>query len=365
MGKYGVIPCYNCKKDVSIEHKSRLSAPSVCCSRECAAEYKKSLRKNNVTCPVCKKDFYLKNSALKKAKHSSCCSYKCMGEYRKKIYDGEKNPNYGNRGSKNPLYIGKRRRNGYVLLNMRDKHPFADSGNYVFEHRIVAENELFMTDDQKVEIDGKFYLSPEYEVHHKNQIKDDNRPENLEIVTKSEHMAIHSFIEKGFTRNKEIGDKYKMKNKKDGRGFEEVDSIFKKSKSVTKLPERSDAGSAGYDFFSKEDFVIEPGEQHVFWSDVKSYMGDGEYLSLYPRSSMGIKHGVVLSNSTGIIDGSFWSNPANDGNIGICLKNTSDKPYKISVGDKIAQGIFQMFLTTSNDNPMYEGRIGGFGSTGK
>ncbi|TCI26737.1 hypothetical protein EVJ32_05010 [Exiguobacterium sp. SH5S4] len=288
-----------------------------------------------------------------------------MGEYRKKVYYGDKNPNYGNRGSKNPIFKGGRKRNGYTLIYMRDKHPFTDCNNYVFEHRLVAENELPMTDEQKVEIDGKFYLKREYDFHHKNQIKDDNRSENLEIVSRSEHMAIHSFINRGYTRNKQIGEKYRMKNKKDGRGFEEVDLTFKKFDSDTSLPERSDKGSAGYDFFSKEDFLLKPGEQHVFWSDVKSYMGDGEYLSVYPRSSMGIKHGIVLSNSVGIIDGSYWSNPANDGNIGICLKNTSDKPYRISVGDRIAQGIFQMFLTVDDDEPMYEGRIGGFGSTGE
>ena len=49
------------------------------------------------------------------------------------------------------------------------------------------------------------------------------------------------------------------------RKFEEVRDEFKVFPDVeTKLPERSDSRSAGYDLHSKEDYVLQPGESHTF-----------------------------------------------------------------------------------------------------
>jgi len=105
-------------------------------------------------------------------------------------------------------------------------------------------------------------------------------------------------------RQKKIDEiiNFKEPQKVKVRGFEEVSEQHKKVNIETTLPTRGSKQSAGYDFYSKEQVVIKPGKQYVFWSDVKAYMMPGEVLEMYVRSSIGIKKGLVLSNGTGIID---------------------------------------------------------------
>lgn len=149
------------------------------------------------------------------------------------------------------------------------------------------------------------------------------------------------------------------------RGFEEVVNDKKKSKETIKLPVRADAGSAGYDFYSPVSVDIPSGEKATIWTDVKAYMHEDEVLKIYPRSSMGIKFGVSLANTTGIIDSSYYGNPDNDGNIGICIINSSKETYSVSVGDRIGQGIFQKYLVADNDNVLNAERVSGIGHSGK
>lgn len=99
-------------------------------------------------------------------------------------------------------------------------------------------------------------------------------------------------------------------------------------------------------------------------TNVKASMPDDEVLMLYIRSSIGIKHHVTLANGTGIIDADYFSNPDNDGNIGICLQNNSDEIVSFKKGERIMQGIFVKYAVCDSDDTN-EVRKGGFGSTGK
>ena len=67
---------------------------------------------------------------------------------------------------------------GYVMV-LTPGHPRATtSSKYVFEHILVAEKLL-----------GR-YLLPDERIHHRNGVKDDNRPENLELWTRPQPAGI-------------------------------------------------------------------------------------------------------------------------------------------------------------------------------
>lgn len=72
---------------------------------------------------------------------------------------------------------GKRNFRGYITIYSPD-HPF-NNQKYVFEHRLVMEKKL-----------GR-YLAKDEIVHHINGIKTDNRPENLQVLKRGEHVKHH------------------------------------------------------------------------------------------------------------------------------------------------------------------------------
>ena len=144
------------------------------------------------------------------------------------------------------------------------------------------------------------------------------------------------------------------------RGFKKVSN----ANVNTKLPTRSDKYSAGYDFYLNKDVIIKPKEQIVISTGIKAFMMPDEVLILQVRSSIGIKKNLMLSNSLGIIDSSFYNNPANEGNIQCVLYNYGDKTQELKAGDRIVQGIFMKYLIADNDIFANTERIGGIGSSG-
>lgn len=66
----------------------------------------------------------------------------------------------------------------YVKCPEEYKH-LANKDGYVFEHRLVWEQ------------NNNACLLPWIDVHHLNEIKTDNRIENLEAITKTKHCPIH------------------------------------------------------------------------------------------------------------------------------------------------------------------------------
>lgn len=150
--------------------------------------------------------------------------------------------------------------------------------------------------------------------------------------------------------------------KKRTRGFELVREDMRRTTDTPKLPTRGTSKAMAYDFYANATYTAKPNEIVKIWTDVKAYMQDNECLVLNVRSSMGGKW--MLANSQGWIDADYFSNPDNDGNLGVFLKNISDKELTIEKGDRIAQGAFFNFLVADNGNSDAV-RTGGFGSTNR
>ena len=83
-------------------------------------------------------------------------------------------------GANNYHWSGGRKKHsgGYILAYAPD-HPCRDKEGFVLEHRLVMERHI-----GRVLSDGEI-------VHHKNEDKSDNRIENLQIMTRDEHLRSH------------------------------------------------------------------------------------------------------------------------------------------------------------------------------
>lgn len=134
-----------------------------------------------------------------------------------------------------------------------------------------------------------------------------------------------------------------------------------------KLPARSTAKSAGYDFFAPERVEIPPykiGDNPVLVkTGVKAYMQDDEYLMLCNRSSNPKKKKLIVPNGVGIVDADYTDNEDNEGELGFLFYNLSNETVVIEAGEKLGQGIFCKYGKTDDDAAEGD-RKGGFGSTG-
>lgn len=129
------------------------------------------------------------------------------------------------------------------------------------------------------------------------------------------------------------------------------------------LPRRATAGSAGYDFVAPAETVVPAGGSALICTGIRAEMEAGWVLMLFPRSSLGFKYGIRLSNTAGIID-SDYAFAKNEGHIMVKLRNPSGSPVTIGRGERFCQGIFLPFGAAEEDGE-FARREGGFGSTGK
>ena len=137
------------------------------------------------------------------------------------------------------------------------------------------------------------------------------------------------------------------------RGFE----IFDGYEGIN-LPRRATALSAGYDLESATDVVLEQGKIELVPTGLKAFMHEDEFLAIYIRSGLALKHGIILVNGVGVIDADY------EGELLLPMMRLLEGTFRIERGMRIAQGIFRKYLTADGDEiGIGAKRHGGFGST--
>jgi dUTP pyrophosphatase len=127
------------------------------------------------------------------------------------------------------------------------------------------------------------------------------------------------------------------------------------------------AGAAAIDLRAciKEEISIQPGETVLVGSGIAVNIKDPNIVGLIvPRSGLGIKKGIILANTIGVIDSDY------QGEIKIGLFNRSQKKYTVKPAERICQMLFMpvlratLKLVREFSNATYRGN-GGFGHTGR
>ena len=137
-----------------------------------------------------------------------------------------------------------------------------------------------------------------------------------------------------------------------------------------KLPKRATIGSAGYDFYlpfpvdsmkgygtTDKDYITAP--TGIRWvTDNNSLV-----LIMAPRSGLGFKNGMYLSNTIGVID-STYADSSNEGHI-LVKFGSRIQDIILEAGKAFVQGIIMPYFTVDNEEEITTVRNGGFGSTDK
>lgn len=177
--------CVVCGKDFEVI-PSRVKKATTC-SKDC--KYKQAQQRYEdervkLTCPVCGKVFSVPQCHAHKRTH---CSNECAEPAR------HLNPAVG---SQNPNWKGGvvNHKDGYLYEQSKD-HPYGlNNSSYVLQHRLVIEKMLLRDapDHHFLTIaDGRKVFRRDIEVHHINEIKDDNDESNLVACTSLAHKAFH------------------------------------------------------------------------------------------------------------------------------------------------------------------------------
>ena len=132
------------------------------------------------------------------------------------------------------------------------------------------------------------------------------------------------------------------------------------------VPKYATSGSAAMDLtaYISEPLTLAPGQRTLLPTGIAIALPSADYVALvFARSSMGVKHGIGLSNGVGVIDSDYR------GEIRVGLTNHSDVPYTIQPGDRVAQlavvPVVQANVQVVDELDQTDRGAGGFGSTGK
>jgi dUTP pyrophosphatase len=119
---------------------------------------------------------------------------------------------------------------------------------------------------------------------------------------------------------------------------------------------------AGMDVRSVETCLLEPWEPQTVGTGLALEIPPGYEVQVRPRSGLALKHAITLPNAPATID------PGYRGELKVILLNLGKKPYKVTVGDRIAQLVVSRYEAVEwDESELSDSRRGegGFGSSGR
>jgi len=133
------------------------------------------------------------------------------------------------------------------------------------------------------------------------------------------------------------------------------------------LPSYETVGAAGADvranFPERASVTLAPGARILVPTGLRMQIPIGFEMQVRPRSGLALKHGIALVNGPGTIDSDYR------GEVGVIVLNTSDQPFDVTHGMRIAQLVLAPVVQADFDEvPDLDGTArgaGGFGSTGR
>lgn len=127
------------------------------------------------------------------------------------------------------------------------------------------------------------------------------------------------------------------------------------NESCNELPKYATTGAAGFDFRAdvskvkekftwncvlgyKEDGTISkvivcPGGRALIPTGLHMSIPEGYMLAVVTRSGLGLKNGVTMANSYGVIDSDYV------GDVGLIVQNNGFEPFTVVTGDRVGQGL--------------------------
>ncbi len=131
------------------------------------------------------------------------------------------------------------------------------------------------------------------------------------------------------------------------------------------LPYYATDGAAGLDLHACIDGpVVVPADGEAFIpTGIAAAIPEGYVGIMAVRSSMGIRHGITMTNGIGVIDSDYR------GPMSVGLHNYRGVDYVVEPGDRIAQlvvvPVLHPEIKVVEDLPETARGAGGFGSTGR
>jgi dUTP pyrophosphatase len=138
---------------------------------------------------------------------------------------------------------------------------------------------------------------------------------------------------------------------------------FKKLNAEAVAPTYATIGSSGMDLCATNTVDIEPNGRQMVGTGIAVEIPRDFEGQIRPRSGLAAKHGVTVLNTPGTIDSDYR------GEIKVILINLGATPFRVNVGDRIAQLVIAPIVKASMQEvpdltDTTRGQ-GGFGSTGR